>query len=193
MTADAAKPRQPTATSLENAALFYLSRFDASTASLVRVLDRRVRRAARADPEGADPDASARLIADVVEKMRRLGYLDDTRYAANRARGLLARGTAPGRIRLDLAAKGVAADDIDAALSALAADGGEGPLPLKAAVALVRRRRLGPYRAGAERAIRRTRDLAALARAGFDLAIARRVIDAETPESLERMLVNAEA
>ena len=46
-------------------------------------------------------------------------------------------------------------------------------------MALARRRRLGPWRSGPERAARRDRDLAALARAGFDLQTARAVIDAE--------------
>ena len=50
---------------------------------------------------------------------------------------------------------------------------------LEAARALARRRRLGPWRGPAERAARREKDLAALARAGFGLDLARQVIDAD--------------
>ena len=52
-------------------------------------------------------------------------------------------------------------------------------------MALARRRRLGPFRAEAERADRRHRDLAAMARAGFALAVARKVIDAADVAALD--------
>jgi len=53
-----------------------------------------------------------------------------------------------------------------------------------AALALIRRRRLGPYRDSATRADFRAKDLAALARAGFSYDLARRVIEAETQDVL---------
>ena len=57
---------------------------------------------------------------------------------------------------------------------------------LAAAVALARRRRLGPYRSDPEsRADNRRRDLAVMGRNGFAYPVARRVIDAEEPDSLE--------
>ncbi|MEK9755042.1 MAG: hypothetical protein VW338_17755, partial [Rhodospirillaceae bacterium] len=46
---------------------------------------------------------------------------------------------------------------------------------------------LGPFRAGAERPARRDKDLAALARAGFGYDVARRVVDAASPEALEAL------
>jgi len=55
-----------------------------------------------------------------------------------------------------------------------------------------RRRRLGPYRMPEVRAERRDKDLAALARAGFDYDTARRVIEAETLDDLDRLLSEAE-
>jgi regulatory protein len=55
----------------------------------------------------------------------------------------------------------------------------------KAAIALARRRRLGPYRAAKDRQECRARDLAAMARAGFDYDVARKVIDAASVEALD--------
>ncbi|MDE0409722.1 MAG: RecX family transcriptional regulator, partial [Alphaproteobacteria bacterium] len=52
--------------------------------------------------------------------------------------------------------------------------------------ALARRRRLGPWRDPAERAARRQKDLAAMARAGFRLDVARQVIDAEAPPEADQ-------
>jgi regulatory protein len=79
--------------------------------------------------------------------------------------------------------KGVAPDDIDGALAALAETAGN--TDFTAAVNLARRRRLGPYRPLAARAEMREKDLAALARAGFSYDIARRVVDAATAEDPE--------
>ena len=58
---------------------------------------------------------------------------------------------------------------------------------LVAAVNFARRRRLGPYASG-DRGERRLKDMAALARAGFSSAIARRVVDAEDIETLTEQL-----
>jgi regulatory protein len=53
---------------------------------------------------------------------------------------------------------------------------------LAAALALAKRRRLGPFRSPGVRAANRMRDLAALGRAGFAYDIARQVIDGD-PDS----------
>ncbi len=75
-------------------------------------------------------------------------------------------------------------DDIDAAIASLrelCADP-----ELAAARHFARRRRLGPFRAAAERQRHAERDLAALARAGFSYRVARSVMAAKTPEDLEQ-------
>ena len=56
-----------------------------------------------------------------------------------------------------------------------------------AAVALAKRRRLGPFNMRGDRDARREKDMAALARAGFGVGVAARVIDAETADDLEAM------
>lgn len=87
-----------------------------------------------------------------------------------------------------LGRKGVAAEVIDQALERVAEETGvDDPRlrDLQAAAAYARRRRLGPWRDDAAREERRDRDMAALARQGFSHDIARRVIDAESPEALE--------
>lgn len=77
---------------------------------------------------------------------------------------------------------------MDAALETVDEPTGE----LAAACALVRRRRLGPYRPAGTRAAHRQKDLAALARAGFSLDMARKVLAAGNPEALERLLRESE-
>ena len=54
----------------------------------------------------------------------------------------------------------------------------------QAAVALARRRRLGPFRQK-DRKEHRDRDLATMARGGFDYQLAKKVIDARDPDALD--------
>jgi regulatory protein len=70
-------------------------------------------RLARAGVDGDERD-------DALETLERLGYLDDTRFAAGRAEALAARGFGDEAIRHDLAEHGVAAEAVEAALGALA-------------------------------------------------------------------------
>ncbi|GAB4189654.1 MAG: regulatory protein RecX [Thalassobaculales bacterium] len=155
---------------LEKAALSYLERYAASTVQLRRVLERRVMRAAAA---GLDTGQAAGWIAAILAKLARAGYLDDARFAAARAGSLHRQGRPAARIRQDLAARGVAAEQIDDALALLAADGGE---DIAAARAFARRRRLGPWRSGPGGPERLRRELAALGRAGFSYEVARQAL-----------------
>lgn len=178
-------PKPVTAAGLESAALHYLERFASSSGNLRRVLRRRVARAARVD--GGDPAEGERLVDEIVARYLRAGLLDDGAYAAQQAASLRRRGASRHGIRGKLAMKGVEAEHVEAALGRLDAEPGDSELA--AACALVRRRRLGPCRPADARAAHRQKDLAALARAGFDLETARRVLavaDADALAALER-------
>jgi regulatory protein len=114
--------------------------------------------------------------------------VDDAAYAAGRARARLRRGQSLRTIRAGLAAKGVAADDAEAAIAGLRDAGGDPDLA--AAVAFARRRRIGPYRRGpGGSGEERQKELATFARAGFARAAAEAVLacaDAEEVEALPR-------
>ncbi len=123
------------------------------------------------------------MIEAVVEDMRRLGYLDDARYAAMKASSLARKGRSQTAIRATLARQGVARERAEAALTTLR---DEHPDPdLTAARNLARRRRLGPWRPEPDRAAMRLRDLASLVRAGFPYGIARDVIEAPSSDEPE--------
>lgn len=166
---------------VENAALHYLERFASSTANLRRVLMRKADRSLAY--WGGERAQAAEWVEAAIAKLARLGYVDDAAYAGQKAASLHRRGRAVQAIRAALAAKGVGADLAAAAIETLAAD--EGNPDFTAAVTLARRRRLGPFRPPELRAETRARDLATLARAGFDFDTARRVVDADGPEALE--------
>ena len=173
-------PRRVTPEYLENSALYYLQRFATSSANLRRVLMRKVERSSAA--HGTDREEGARWVDALIERYRRSGLLNDEAYAEAKAASLHRRGTSTRAIRGKLASKGVGQEQADAAIASVDAEV-EGDLDLAAALAYARRRRIGPYRSR-ERAERRDRDLAALGRAGFSYDIARRVVDADDPETL---------
>ena len=166
----ARRPRRATAAYLERVALFLLGRQSTTSARLRRALQRRVDRSARA--HGTDAAEGRALAEALVERLTRVGLLDDARFARDRAESLLGRGTSPRAIAYKLKALGVEPAEIQAALGALRAS--ESDPELAAAIALARRRRLGPY-ATAKR--QSGRELAVLVRAGFSFSVAKRVLE----------------
>lgn len=157
---------------MERAALRYLERFDATADKLRRVLSGVVRRAERKGP--VDGRAAERMIEELVTRYVESGLIDERRYAETLASSLRRRGASERAIRHKLIARGVPDDVAREALAG--ADRDAGDAELEAARAFVRRRRLGEHRPPEERAARRARDLAAVARAGFGFDVARRAL-----------------
>ncbi|MBB3066295.1 regulatory protein RecX [Limibacillus halophilus] len=166
---------------LERVGLWYLERYGSSSANFERVLWRRVERSAK--EHGTDPEEGRKAIVALVSKLQRAGLLNDRAYAQSRARGLFRKGQSLKAIDQSLRQKGLAEEDRQAAIEQF--EEADEDTDLAAAATYARRRRLGPYRPSEKRAETRERDLAALARRGFDYATAREVIDAEDPEILE--------
>jgi regulatory protein len=178
------KPRAITPAYLEKAALFYLERYASSSQNLKAVLRRKVWRAAR--EVEIDRDAADGWIDAVVAKLQRAGLLDDKAYAEMRVMSLRRQGESARAIRMKLAAKGVDAETIVRALDRQEDENDD----LAAAIAYARRRRLGPFRAAAQRDERRDKDMAALARKGFGLEICRAVIDASDVDELSERVAD---
>jgi regulatory protein len=165
-------------------ALAYLQRYAATEASLRRVLTRRALREAEAG--GPDSAALAAMVDATVARAREQRLVSDLAFAEARVRRLVARGRSPAAIRAALALKGVEEGVVGQALRRVAEE--QGDPDLGAAVAFARRRRLGPWRRGSPLPEAAERELAAMARAGFSFRIARRVIDAGSPDELVRQL-----
>lgn len=158
----------------------YLARFPCTRARLTRYLQGKLDEA-RADLRGGDLDARE-WIAWVCNTLERHGYLDDRRFAEGRADALLSRGKGMRHIASDLRRRGVPTDLIDATLDQVRQR--EGDPDFAAACAWARRRRVGPFYRGSDRAAQRDKHLKQLARAGFPWPVVKRVIDAPDPESL---------
>jgi regulatory protein len=173
----------PTEAALHEAALAHLARYGASRAALTAVLDRKCLRWARA--AGTEAAAAAlpglrQAVRAVVARLAAAGAVDDAAFAASRARGLARSGRSRRAIAAHLAARGVTGEDARTALP------DDPDAELAAALALARRRRIGPFRAPDAAADPR-RELGMLARAGFSQHIASRALHTD-PDTAEAIL-----
>ena len=166
------KPREPRpidAAQLQELAVGYAARYATTAAKLRRYLERKL-------GERVWTPAQAPDVVGLVSQITALGYVNDRAYAASKQRDLTARGFGAGRVRGALSAAGVSRDDVSAVL---APEDGVVADPYVAAVAFARRRRFGPFaREAAADPARRNREMAAMARAGHDFGVARRVLTA---------------
>lgn len=168
---------------LEAAALQYLGRYASSGANLRRVLERRVERH-RLRHRVESPDAAA-LIARIVRECLENGYVDDQRYARDKAAVLWRAGRAKRYIESYLASKGIARDLANEAVDYAHKEAGGGDY--EAAVTYAKKRKFGPFRRDLGEPLstgQAAKQLAALARQGFSYAIARRIVEAATVGAL---------
>lgn len=159
-----------TPAALSEVALRHLNRAALSKAALAQKLEAWV--LARGEPP--DVEAARPWIDELVARYERSRLLDDDRLAESAVSSLRAKGRSTRAIAERLARRGVGATAIEKALDAERRE--HANAELAAAEALVRKRRLGPFRPEAERAAHRRRDLAVLARAGFDYETAIRAL-----------------
>ena len=185
MCSDTALPA-PDEGSLYQAALRHLARYAATEAGLRRVLLRRVDRWARLQP---DPDAAAPVLAAAraaveatIARLMQAGAVSDTAFAESRARSLVRAGQSGRSVQARLVAKGVA-PELARAASARDAD-----TELGAALVLVRKRRIGPFREGEDVDMAgRVKQMAMLARAGFSRAVAEQALGMSREEAESRI------
>lgn len=157
----------------------HLQRWPASESRVRRLLEQRVRRAQSF--HGGTKEEAAPLIEAVIAELRESRILDDDAFARLWVDHLRRRGTSQRMIEKKLWEKGVDRLRVSAALADYVPDEGGDP-ELDSAVAYATRRRLGPYRKPFDPdPVRRRKDLASMARAGFSYGIASKVLSA--PES----------
>ena len=154
----------------------YLERQRPSVARLRTVLMRRVDRALAF--HGGERAAGAALVDVVVDELLQSGVLDDDRWARAWVGDLHRRGQSRPVIQQKLRLLGGDRQTVAAAIDDVLGPRGESDLD--AARAYVRRKRIGPHRPDPLlRRDKRQRDLGAVARAGFSLGVAIKVIDEE--------------
>ena len=182
MSQDKKIPKPVTQQSLRNAALRYIDKFATSRENLRQVLMRRVQKSnyhhETSIQDGID------WIEELLNKLEASKLINDDLYAEMRAGALHRKGTSERVIIMKLKEKGLSDDNISKALDALREENNSEDLERDAAIALAKRRRLGPWRLPEKREAMREKDLAAMARSGFSYDLAQNIIDTEDIEDL---------
>jgi len=170
--------------SLRQSGLRYLERYTASTQSFRRVL---MKKAARVGL-GAELDNNqvSSWIDSIITRFIEVGLLNDYQVARNHCESLIKRGTATSRIIAKLQRKGFERHTVDHVIKELEQEGGVADM--KAALNLVKRKKLGPYRPEEERSMYRKRDLEVMGRAGFSYLLSQKIIDSPTIEFADNLL-----
>lgn len=160
---------------LYNIALYYLSRYEATTGKVRDVLKRRLMTAERRGEE--IPNEAPAWIEKIIAQMVDLGYIDNNRYAENTFRRLTEAGKSVRSIAYKLKQAGLEEDVLSDLIEEQETTSGE--LDLTSALKLVKKRKLGLYRPESQRAAYAQKDLAILGRAGFSYEIAQKALKGE--------------
>ena len=167
--------KAPIETRLMNKAVDYLGRYASSQHRLRDVLGRFATRKLNQH----DPDEIAAAIYTTVTRCQTLGYVNDDAFAQSQARSHRRQGRSQLGIRQRLRQHRLDDDVIDAALEVADEHAANGEL--LAACRFARRRRIGPFDHRQNDVDGRDaimlRQLGAMARAGFAMAISRKVFD----------------
>ncbi len=157
-------PRPLDEARLEEMAVAYVGRFATTRAKLATYLARKLRERGWEAPR---PPA----IEALVEKLARLGYVDDAAFALAKARSLGSRGYGRRRVTMALRQAGVGEEDGRAAHEA------SGQQAVTAALRFAQRKRIGPFALARIEPKEREKALATMLRAGHDFELSRRVLD----------------
>jgi regulatory protein len=161
--------------SLDRLALRYVERFATTRAKLAAYLDRKVRERGWTGPPADTVEIAARM-AD-------LGYVDDRAFAEAKARSMARRGLGARRVAQAFHMAGIAADDAEAVAPDIA------DAAVEAALALARRKRIGPFAGAVPDRELREKQLAQMVRGGHAFALARQIVDMAPGEEIETLSV----
>jgi regulatory protein len=168
------KPAPPlNAERLRGLALHYTGRYATTRRKLTDYLLRKIRERGWTEGEKM-PD-----IAALADQLSELGYVNDALYASSRARSFARRGFGARRLEQDLTAAGIEdADSQDAREHA-------SEEILSSALALARRKKIGPFAAELAAPEKRQKQIAMMLRAGHGFDLSRRIVNAEPGAMIE--------
>ena len=159
------KPPKPLDSArLNDLALHYVARFATSAAKLETYLKRKLRE------RGWEGEGDPALRA-LVERFVEAGYVDDLAYARAKSGSLLRRGYGQRRVGQALHAAGIGEEVREEVRAGKAAQ-------RRAALALVQKRRFGPFGSAELDRPAREKQIAAMLRAGHPLDMVRAVLAA---------------
>ncbi len=173
-------PKKITEKYLYNSGLAYLQHFTSSVPNFRRVMGKKIDRSCNYHKD-QDKETCLKLLDTTVETFVRQGLLNDDAYLQGMVTSLRRRGLSTRAILSKLGQKGLAQDEVLKVVRAHDEERGSTEPDLAAAIMLMRRKRIGPFRKNED--AEKNKELASLARAGFGFDIAQKALALEQDEA----------
>ncbi len=160
-----------------NLALKYLEKYHPSKKSLQVYLFRKV-----LDNQDTSLEKSKvmEMVNQCLEKLEENGILNDQLYSEIKSKNLLKRGYSVNKIRLHLLKKGINQDNLKNTIQKIYND--QVNPDLYSAIRICKKKRIGPYRPDANKELYYKKDMAVLARSGFNYEISKDVLSLDKKE-----------
>ena len=133
------------------------------------------------------PSTNRKNIADlidiVLEDLEKSRFINDEFYSSSKAKSLIKRGSSINKIRNYLLLKGIKNKYIENTIQKINNENKD--QDFFSAIKLCKKKRIGPSRNQDNRTLFYKKDIALLARAGFDFEISKKVMEIDTDEYLK--------
>ena len=159
-------------TKLRALALHYVGKYATSRKKLKQYLDRKIR-------ERGWDDSNPPNVEVLVMEFASRSYVDDSVFAASKARSLLNRGYGPKRLEQEIYVGGIESEDQTEALAILRDN------QWQAADNFARKKHIGPYAKKPATSEQKQKQLGAFLRAGHDMKIAQKFVQADGDDIIE--------
>lgn len=177
-------PKKITESYLHNSGLYYLQRFSASKNHFRSVMMRKIYKSCL-HHEDQDKDKCAEMLDNLIEQFIKSELLDDETYTKSLINTLRRKGLSKRAIITKAQTKGVAPEQATRILEEhdLTHHETQREADIKAAILLARKKRLGPFHRPTKeldeeaQAKLKTRQLSAMARAGYSFEISKHIFD----------------
>ena len=129
---------------LKNMSINYLQKYNSTANNLEKYLRKKVREYNKEELQ-ENPEIMGMFneaITEVIEFLKRIGYLNDKLYTKTQLRSLLNKGKSPTAVNFKLQEKGVSKEDVSEALSSQ----DRNSMELYAALKFLKRKSFGAYR-----------------------------------------------
>ena len=181
-------PKKITETYLHNSGLYYLQRFAASSAHFRQVMLRKVKKSCHHHKD-QDYEQCSEMVNALVEKFISAGLLDDEAYTKGVINSLRRGGKSRRAVMTKMKIKGLPNDMVTRILNDHDTDIAETPEEAERHAALIfaRKKRIGPFTRDKETPHEKA--LASMARAGFSYDTCRFIIEMDTAEAQDKILL----
>lgn len=170
-------PKRITETYLHNSGLYYLERYSASSAHFKTVMLRKVKRSCLHHKDQSFDDCCS-LVEKLVEKFINAGLLNDDLYLQGMVSSYRKKGLSKRMITQKLQMKGLKADQIQKFINKYDENNNDNEnSEIKAAAIFCRRKKLGAFRTKPLEENGHDKEIAKLARAGFQYDIIKQIRD----------------